>query len=312
MSKYSDHTTTGGQVIAHRFRMMAQNWNIIGIVGRISFLFSFFFYLMLKWTICDIWNYLCIVKAVYRDKMITLPSTLFSHSYFWFNNGHCKWISDYVVARHNGFLAAKDQFENFLWLDLKISIAVCIGAMLLIRLVKHASTGAIRGNGLSYVSSKNYVAKANGAFVDIPSVCCRTVISGARDVTYNLNDVRALSASERGPRLHSEIAFLQDLTGVCDPARQNPTTDSILVNILRDIQSSLSEGNENFNLEILIKNSRNNPCTSTEFIGDLGMDCQSYLRLFCEKVNNYDLFQQVTRCVCKIYVQAPSGVTCIQ
>lgn len=181
-----------------------------------------------------------------------------------------------------------------------------------IRLVRHASTGAIRGNGLSYVSSKNYVAKASGAFVDIPSVCCRTVISGARDVTYNLNDVRALSASERGPRLHSEIAFLQDLTGVCDPARQNPTTDSILVNILRDIQSSLSEGNENFNLEILIKNSRNNPCTSTEFIGDLGMDCQSYLRLFCEKVNNYDLFQQVTRCVCKIYVQAPSGVTCIQ
>lgn len=92
MSKYSDHTTTGGQVIAHRFRMMAQNWNIIWIVGRVGFLFSFFFYLMTNWTVCDVWNYLCIAKAVYRNGMVTLPSTLFSSSYFWFNSGHCKWV----------------------------------------------------------------------------------------------------------------------------------------------------------------------------------------------------------------------------
>jgi hypothetical protein len=31
VSKYSDHTTMGGQVLAHRFRMMAQNWRIIGL-----------------------------------------------------------------------------------------------------------------------------------------------------------------------------------------------------------------------------------------------------------------------------------------
>lgn len=130
MSKYSDHTTTGGQVIAHRFRMMAQNWNIIWIVGRISFLFSFFFYLMINWTICDVWNYLCIAKAVYRNGMITLPSALFSSSYFCFNSGHCKWLSDYVIARHNSFLAAKEQFESFLWLDLKISIVIGLSSML--------------------------------------------------------------------------------------------------------------------------------------------------------------------------------------
>ena len=169
MSKYSDHTTTGGQVIAHRFRMMAQNWNIIGIVGRISFLFSFFFYLMLKWTICDIWNYLCIVKAVYRDKMITLPSTLFSHSYFWFNSGHCKWISDYVVARHNGFLAAKDQFESFLWLDLKVSIAVCIGAMLLVLLINKYFGHAL-SDRKELISGHDYVdAKALKKSINLKS-----------------------------------------------------------------------------------------------------------------------------------------------
>lgn len=48
MISYSDHTTMGGQVIAHRLRMMAQNWNIIWIVGRISFLLSFLFFLMFR------------------------------------------------------------------------------------------------------------------------------------------------------------------------------------------------------------------------------------------------------------------------
>jgi drug/metabolite transporter (DMT)-like permease len=44
MSKYSDHTTMGEQVLAHRFRMMAQNWRIIGLVGYLSGLAFFIFF----------------------------------------------------------------------------------------------------------------------------------------------------------------------------------------------------------------------------------------------------------------------------
>lgn len=115
MSKYSDHTTVGGQVLAHRVRMMRQNWSVIWIVGRVSFLLSFVFYHMFKWKINDIWNYLCIVKAVYRNGMSTLPSSMFSSSYFWFRSGRWQEISDYSIARNEAFLMMKANFESSIW-----------------------------------------------------------------------------------------------------------------------------------------------------------------------------------------------------
>ena len=95
--------TVGGQVVAHRVRMMRQNWAVIWLIGRVSFLLSFIFYMLYKYSIQGIWNYLCLVKACYRDGMTSLPSSLFSSSYLWFDNGQWKEFSDYALA--TGFVA---------------------------------------------------------------------------------------------------------------------------------------------------------------------------------------------------------------
>lgn len=214
MSKYSDHTTMGGQVISHRFRMMAQNWNIVWIIGRVSFLFSFFFYIMIKWTIYDVWNYLCIVKAVCRDKMTVLPQALFSHSYFCFPSGHCRWLSDYSIAAHKGFLSAKDQFENFLWLDFKVSIAVCMGAMILMLLI-NKYFGKILSDKKELLSGHDYVDaqtlrksiknRSDITLAEIPypqnTECCHTIITettgaGKTNVMFELLD-QLISKNEK-------------------------------------------------------------------------------------------------------------------
>lgn len=133
-----------------------------------------------------------------------------------------------------------------------------------------------------------------------------TRCSGAKDSLRHISDdIKAISEAERGPRLHSEIAFLQDLTGVCDPARQEPSRDSIFATICKRIHDSLSEDGESFDLEILIKNSSLCPCSRWTFTDDLGIPCQEYLKLFCERVNNCDWFQQMSRGVCRIIVQIP-------
>jgi hypothetical protein len=151
-----------------------------------------------------------------------------------------------------------------------------------------------------------------GAPVDVRCTTCKTKRSGTwfnsplfQDIKIANGLVKLKEIADRGPRLHSEIAFLQDLTGVCDPAREDPTEDSILMTFLRYILESLAEGEENFDLEIYIKNSSNLPCTSEEFEDDVGMDCASYLHLFCEKINSLDLFQQTTRGRCMIHVNTP-------
>lgn len=191
MSRYSDHTTMGGQVIAHRLRMMAQNWNIIWIVGRVSFLFSFFFHLMIKWTICDVWNYICISKAVYRNGIVTIPSTLFSRSFLWFNSGRTKWMSDYVIATHKEFLAAKDQFDAFLWFDLKLSTVICIAAMILTLIINKYFGKSLTDkkellSGYDYVDAKalkkSIKNKSAITLAEIPypknAECRHTIITG--------------------------------------------------------------------------------------------------------------------------------------
>ena len=95
MSKYSDYTTVGGQVLAHRVRMMGRSWHILFVVGKISFFLAFFINLLINWRMRDIWNYLCILKAVYRNEMSTV-SNLFSRSYLLFSENKValpRWLS---------------------------------------------------------------------------------------------------------------------------------------------------------------------------------------------------------------------------
>lgn len=48
MAKYSDHSTIGGQVLAHRIRMIKQNANIIFNAGKIGFLVGYIATLFVK------------------------------------------------------------------------------------------------------------------------------------------------------------------------------------------------------------------------------------------------------------------------
>lgn len=75
MAKYSDHSTIGGQVLAHRIRMIKQNANIIFNAGKIGFLVGYIATLFVKFNGYELWNFLCIVKAEYFRKFpfLTVP-----------------------------------------------------------------------------------------------------------------------------------------------------------------------------------------------------------------------------------------------
>ena len=88
--------------------------------------------------------------------MVTLPSALFSSSCLWFNNGHCEWFSDYIIAKHNAFLAVKEQFEQFLLLDLKLSISICLSSMALTVLI-NKYFGKSLSNKKNLLSGHDYV-----------------------------------------------------------------------------------------------------------------------------------------------------------
>lgn len=135
MSRYSDHTTVGGQVLAHRVRMMRQNWYVIWLVGRMGFLLGFVFYLITKWNIHEILNYLVCLKAVYRNGMTTLPSALFSSSYFYFGNGKWREISDYIIAKSEECLRFKSQFEDSLWIALAVALFTCVASMIVMLII---------------------------------------------------------------------------------------------------------------------------------------------------------------------------------
>lgn len=156
MSKYSDHTTVGGQVLAHRIRMMKQNWHVIWIIGRVSFLLSFFFYVMFNYKINNIWNYLCIVKGSYRASMTILPNSLFSSSYLWFKSGRWKELSDYFIARNETFLIIKEQVTADLWFALKLSLCLGIIAMILMVLI-NKYFGKSLSNKKELISGYDYV-----------------------------------------------------------------------------------------------------------------------------------------------------------
>lgn len=191
MSKYSDHTTVGGQVLAHRMRMMKQNWHIILIIGKIGFLLSFLFGILMRWKINDIWNYLCITKAVYRSNMASIPCDLFSNSCFWLKSGKLQWLSDYYVASNNNFLLAKDSFENFVWTDLKISLLIGLLSMIIMVIINKFFGKALSDNkeiisGNDYVDAitlkKTIQNKSDICLAGVPypisSECRHTIITG--------------------------------------------------------------------------------------------------------------------------------------
>lgn len=156
MSKYSDHTTVGGQVIAHRLRMMKQNWNVIWLVGRISFLLSFLFYSLSKYQICDLWNYLCMVKATWRVEITSLPASLFSSSYIWFRSGKVKELSDYFIAKNDAFLLVKSEVERDLLFGLKLALLLGMISMIFM-LIFNKYFGKSLSDDKELISGRDYV-----------------------------------------------------------------------------------------------------------------------------------------------------------
>jgi type IV conjugative transfer system coupling protein TraD len=129
MSKYSDHSTVGGQVLAHRFRMMTQNWRIVGTIGKFSWLISFVWYMFHKWNFHQIWNYFCYVKAVYRENMTTLPTSLFNSSWLLNNHGQWREVLDNFIINSSTLMQLKQAFDKTLFFGLKFSVLISIFSM---------------------------------------------------------------------------------------------------------------------------------------------------------------------------------------
>ena len=75
MAKYSDHSTIGGQVLTHRIRMIQQNVKIIFLSGKITFIVSYLSYLFIRFHLCEIWDYFCIVKSRITRNWITFDGS---------------------------------------------------------------------------------------------------------------------------------------------------------------------------------------------------------------------------------------------
>lgn len=78
-----------------------------------------------------------------------------------------------------------------------------------------------------------------------------------------------LFSSKGGPRVHSEIAYLQQLTG-----SENPIGSEVIARdyTLKDLQG----------MDIYIKNVPYPPCSMWNSSGDLGIPCWEYLINFCK------------------------------
>jgi hypothetical protein len=156
---WTDHTTVGGQVIAHRFRMMQQNWKIIGRVGYCSGIVFFLFYLLTHWKPYQIWNYLCCLKSQYRVGMMTLPEHMFNTSFLCDSMGRWKEFADYFIAKTPLFINFKVKFEESLLLDLKLSLALGVAVSLIMIVINKYFGKSISDNkeiisGYDYVDAK--------------------------------------------------------------------------------------------------------------------------------------------------------------
>jgi type IV conjugative transfer system coupling protein TraD len=172
MSRYSDHTTVGGQVLAHRFRMMKQNWRVILTIGKFSWLLFFLGYLLHSRSGSQIWNYFCCLKASWRAGMSSLPHNLFGTSFMCDGRGNFEEFSDFFIARSNFLMQFKENFEQFLLKDLKLSIGF---ALLLMAVAVYFN----KKLGKSLTEDKELISGHN--YVDAKTL--RKVVKNKSDVT---------------------------------------------------------------------------------------------------------------------------------
>jgi hypothetical protein len=107
------------------------------------------------------------------------------------------------------------------------------------------------------------------------------------------------------PSLHSEIAFIQDITSNSDPVNDSIAEGSL---INKRIKWLLSE--KIIKITLIIKNSQRLPCSDNDhdYRGTLinwgpGIRCDDYLQQFCNKIcQQYGV-------ACSITVQAPSDMS---
>jgi hypothetical protein len=263
MSKYSDHSTIGGQVLAHRFRMMAQNWRITGTIGKFVWLFSFFGYLFWNRRPNHVWNYLCCLKAAWRESMTTLPSTLFSSSWMVDRFGRWKEFSDNFIVTCPTLVQFKLQFEETLFFSLMLSIATAIFSVCLMLFINRR-LGKSLTKGKEIISGRDYVdagtlkkavrEKSDITLADIPypknteilhTIITGTTGSGKTNIIIELLD-QLKAKNEKIIIVDTIGTFLQKY---CDPSKD------IIMNPLdnRSVNwSFLNECREDTN--ILLKN----------------------------------------------------------
>lgn len=139
--------------------------------------------------------------------------------------------------------------------------------------VKHASTGGIIvGEGtsaVSFVIPYNFVAKGKSKENDIKRTHPTWITSRQYKVTNGK------------PRLHSEIALLQFLTGTEEPNH--------ISGILEEIQTKYPEKN----IKILIKNSRLKPCRTTDSYFGEGIGCCEFIQTFQQNTRVKIVVQQM-------------------
>lgn len=118
------------------------------------------------------------------------------------------------------------------------------------------------------------------------------------DTTFDAENFKSCKhncSHDRGPRVHSEIAFLQELTGLEAPVNATKIQIESEEFFLKDIR----------HLEILIKNSSLPPCATKQWRyqdgkyvenTDKGTSCRKYIQQFC---NDLHKKQGVT---CTVYI----------
>jgi hypothetical protein len=237
MSKYSDHTTVGGQVLAHRFRMMAQNWRIVCLVGYGSGLIFFFSYLLGHWKLHQIWDFLCCVKAKCRVNMMSMPEHMFNTSFLCDASGRWKEFADYFIVKSPFLLKFKAEFEESLLLNLEFSVVVClVAAMSMIAINKYLGKSLSDHkellSGKDYVDAstlrKNISPKSDIKLANIPypkfAETRHTIITGTTGAGKTNSIIELLDQVKS----NGERAIVVDTVGTFVDRYYNAATDIIL------------------------------------------------------------------------------------
>ena len=151
MAKYSNHSTIGGQVLAHRIRMIKQNANIIWIAGRIGFVVGYLSYLFIKYQPNQIWNFLCIIKA---GLMKNAP--IFNGSYILSDGGQWQYFRDYVIRQDEYGISLKAEMQDFLIHNLWVSGIFAVLVMIAVGVI-HKRIGKSLTGKKELISGHNYV-----------------------------------------------------------------------------------------------------------------------------------------------------------